>query len=541
MDLTQNSHALLALGSGITLHHLFYRLSEWDTRSLSLLTSYIFVFAAGSVSIWFLNSQTKAVIPFSPNAFQKLWLYHILGVYSSMLAYRGFFHRLGKFPGPFFARFSNFYLTMMSSKLHLYKEIDRHHETYGDYVRTGPTELSIADPAAVQSIYGTQSKTTKGPWYTLLDPRVCLSFTRDKQEHARRRRVWDHGFSTRAIRAYEPIVTKYAQQLVGVVERDIASPIDMTRWFSYYAFDVMGNLAFGKSFNMIADGKEAYFLKTIRTDMTNIGYLKHMPWIFPILMNIPLLNANNLRFWKWIETQFLERSANEPEQRDIFSWILDAYKKGPQSNQDMLNLHGDGYLIVVAGSDTTSTTLSHLWFHLGSNKALVQKLQNEIDALQELNDDTISKIDLLDAAIHETLRLHPVVPSGLQRLTPPEGMTIGETYVPGNTIVQVPLYTIFRDQRAFERPNEFIAERWTTKPELVKDRSVFIPFNTGPWACVGRRLALMELRRVTAELLLRYDISFAPDKPNETFLEDGKDMFTLAAAPLFLNFTKRGI
>jgi Cytochrome P450. len=50
-------------------------------------------------------------------------------------------------------------------------------------------------------------------------------------------------------------------------------------------------------------------------------------------------------------------------------------------------------------SDTTSTTLSHLWFHLASDKALVQRLQKEIDALKELNDDTLSKIDLLDATI----------------------------------------------------------------------------------------------------------------------------------------------
>ncbi|KAJ6012324.1 hypothetical protein N7522_002679 [Penicillium canescens] len=539
MNLAQNSQALLALGSGVALHHLFYRLSEWDTRSPFLLTSHISVLVAGSVGIWFLNSQTEVVVSFSPNDFRKFWLYHILGVYSSMLVYRGFFHRLGKFPGPFFARLSNLYLTIMSSKLSLYKEIGSLHETYGDYVRTGPTELSIADPAAVQAIYGNQSKATKGPWYTLLDPRVCLSFTRDKQEHARRRKVWDHGFSTKAIRAYEPVVAKYAQQLVEIVERDLASPIDMTRWFSYYAFDVMGNLAFGKSFNMISEGKETYFLNTIRTDMTNIGHLKHIPWIFPIVMNTPPLNANNLKFWKWIENQFLERSANEPEQRDIFSCILDAYRKGPQSPQDTLNLHGDGYLIVVAGSDTTSTTLSHLWFHLAGDKSLTQKLQKEIDALEELNDDAISKIDLLDAAIYETLRMHPAVPSGLQRVTPPEGMTIGKTYIPGNTIVQVPFYTMFRDPRAFERPTEFIAERWTTSPELVKDKSVFIPFNTGPWACVGRRLALMELRRVTTELLIRFDISFAPDKANDTFLEDGRDMFTLAAAPLFLNFTKR--
>lgn len=97
-------------------------------------------------------------------------------------------------------------------------------------------------------------------------------------------------------------------------------------------------------------------------------------------------------------------------------------------------------------SDTTSTTLSHLWFHLASDKALVQNLQNKIDALDELSDETISKIDLLDAAIYETLRLHPAVPSGLQRLTPQEGMMIGETFVPGNTIVQVPFYTMFRGQ-----------------------------------------------------------------------------------------------
>ncbi|KAJ5120265.1 hypothetical protein N7448_010934 [Penicillium atrosanguineum] len=308
---------------------------------------------------------------------------------------------------------------MMSSKLYLYKEVDKLHKTYGDYVRMGPTEISVADPVAVQAIYEISK-----------NMRAAAKFG---------------------------ITDSAPRQLVEVVDRDLASPIDMTRWFSYYAFDVMGNLAFGKSFNMIAEGKEAYFLKTIRTDMTNIGHLKYMPWIFPILMNIPLINANNLNFWKWIESQFLERSAIE--QRDIFSWILDAYKKGPQTSQDTLNLYGDGYLIVVAGSDITSTTLSHLWYHLASDKALTQKLQRDIDALDELSDDTTSKIDLLNATIHETLRLHPAVPSGLQRLTPPEGMTIGKSYIPGNTIVQVPLYTMFRDPRAFKRPTEFIAER----------------------------------------------------------------------------------
>jgi cytochrome P450 len=61
----------------------------------------------------------------------------------------------------------------------------------------GPSELSITDPAAVEAIYGTHSPTVKGPWYTLLEPRYPLFMARDKEEHARRRKVWDQGFSTK--------------------------------------------------------------------------------------------------------------------------------------------------------------------------------------------------------------------------------------------------------------------------------------------------------------------------------------------------------
>lgn len=46
--------------------------------------------------------------------------------------------------------------------------------------------------------------------------------------------------------------------------------------------------------------------------------------------------------------------------------------------------------------------------------------------------------------MNETLRLHPAVPSGTQRLTPKEGLTVGDRYVPGDVMVCVPSYTVFR-------------------------------------------------------------------------------------------------
>lgn len=77
----------------------------------------------------------------------------------------------------------------------------------------GPTELSIADPDAVKAIYSSQAKVSKGPWYTILEPRVSLQMVRNKQEHARRRKVWDQGFSARGMESAPPGMTHMALEL----------------------------------------------------------------------------------------------------------------------------------------------------------------------------------------------------------------------------------------------------------------------------------------------------------------------------------------
>ncbi|KAI0534986.1 putative cytochrome P450 oxidoreductase [Xylaria digitata] len=525
--------SILASASGISAHLLVFRVGEWDAVSPLIFVFYLTVFLVGTfVANLHFNIPVIEVT--------RLAGYHVFGLYLSMLIYRVFLHRLSKYPGPFLARVTNFYITARSlRKLHLFEEVEKLHAEYGDYVRLGPSELSIADPEAVKAIYGSQSPTSKGPWYTLLEPRVPLFMARDKQEHTRRRKVWDQGFSTKALLGYDPRITKAINQLLNVIEEQRGRPIDITQWISFFVFDVMEDLAFNKSSNMLTDGKEAYVFSTIRADMYNIAFFSHLPWLLPFLKRTPLLNHNYLKFWDWIQDQINERTKNEPDQPDIFSWILSAYNKSAKTQRDNFDLHGDAQLIVIAGSDSTAAALTHIFFQLAHDPALVRALQKELDALPDLAHDNLQTIELLDAVINETLRLHPPVPSGTQRVTPPEGLRIGDKLIPGDVIVQVPSYTVFRDPRAFELPTEFIPERWTTRPELIKDRSVFIPFNSGPYACVGKRLALMEIRRVVAEILSRYDFTTTPDHDKNAFLDGKQDTFTLVSAPLRLVFVKR--
>lgn len=84
-------------------------------------------------------------------------------------------------------------------------------------------------------------------------------------------------------------------------------PFNVSDWFNFYSFDVMGDLAFGKSFGMLRDGVKHYFMKSLHADMTNVGYLGHLMWLFPLLKMAPVLNVEHLKFWEWVGQQVEER------------------------------------------------------------------------------------------------------------------------------------------------------------------------------------------------------------------------------------------
>lgn len=129
----------------------------------------------------------------------------------------------------------------------------------------------------------------------------------------------------------------------------------------------------------------------------------------------------------------------------------------------------------------------------------------------------------------------------MQRETPPEGITLPNgTYIPGETVVWMPIHCIQRDPRYFQKPLEFIPERWTDeRPEAIIDKRAFMPFNVGAYNCVGQKLAMMELRSVTANLLRQFDISFAPGEDGTTIEEDSVDCFTTNVGKLDVKLTPR--
>lgn len=78
-------------------------------------------------------------------------------------------------------------------------------------------------------------------------------------------------------------------------------------------------------------------------------------------------------------------------------------------------------MVIVAGSETTATTLASTLYYLAKNPAILSKLQRHLD----------------EGIPEETLRLRPVLMTGDYRVTPAEGIQVGEMYIPGAVSVFV--------------------------------------------------------------------------------------------------------
>jgi cytochrome P450 len=92
--------------------------------------------------------------------------------------------------------------------------------------------------------------------------------------------------------------------------------------------------------------------------------------------------------------------------------------------------------------------LTYVFYHLARDPTQLEKLRAELKPLvkseKDLDFKDVRDAEHLNGVINEALRLHPPVPMGVYRLTPPEGIMVGDTYIPGDVTVITPNYTLGR-------------------------------------------------------------------------------------------------
>ncbi|KAI9661952.1 MAG: hypothetical protein M1821_009192 [Bathelium mastoideum] len=438
-------------------------------------------------------------------------------------------------------------MVFRNRKSQLYLTLQRLHRQYGHFVRIGTGELSITHPHAVQEIFGPDSICLKSPWYDISRPQDSLLLRRTHAGHNELRRVWSNAFSVKAVRDYEVRIQPYRNKLITGLDAHVGQSLNLNPWLGWYSWDVMGDLSFGHSFGMLETKEKHWFITILKKGMSVVGI--HLPmWYIRLAVDLPGGQKDMKTMLKYCEEEMLSRSKNEPKVPDIMSHLLAPYKNSKTWDDKAINLMaGEAHLLVNAGSDTTRTTITCALFELAKQPKLQDKLYEALkphvseSSDDEIFDEQISTVELLDGVVWEALRMWPPSPSHPTRVTPAEGATIAGTFIPGGTQLMAPQYVIGRNESIFPRATEFIPERWYSSPDLVKDRDAIAPFSLGPWNCIGKPFALMNVRGTLARVIMRYKLNFAPDRadPVAEFEAGMCEHFSLHPGPLHVRLEKR--
>ncbi|RKF61168.1 Benzoate 4-monooxygenase [Erysiphe neolycopersici] len=440
-------------------------------------------------------------------------------------------------PGPLIARFSHLWLLLQARLGRRYQTIEAAHKKYGKLVRIQPNHISIADDSAIIPVYGHSNGLLKSEFYTaFVFLRPNLFNTLDRDEHSRKRKPLLPIHSVASVHKFEKkihenlrLIIKQWDKLAKEANNDYAK-LDCMHWLNLLAFDIIGDVTYGKSFNLLKTGQDIVETRNTPDDPPTYqpvvevlnrrgdvsATLGCFPQLLPFAKYIPdpfftkgLTAVNHLNGIAVARVAQRFKGKSETDGVDILTRLMQGNdEKG--ENQDIAELVTQSLTQVIAGSDTTSNTSCAIFFWVLRTPHVLSKLQAELDAAIPENIDmpsydTVKDLSYLTSVIKETLRIHSTSSIGLPRVVPPgPGVTICSRYFPAGTVLSVPSYTIHHSPEIWgEDVEEFVPERWSRLTS--RQKSSFFPFSHGPRACIGRNLAMMQLHLMIATLIRRYD------------------------------------
>ncbi|KAJ5619755.1 hypothetical protein N7510_003739 [Penicillium lagena] len=452
--------------------------------------------------------------------------------FSCWIIYTLLFHPLSRYPGPKLAAISPLVHLLWDIKGQQHSIIRSLHDKYGEVVRIAPNSLAYRAAPAWRDIYGHRKK---GQKIFLKDPSlyaptpngVNAIITANEDDHARMRRLLTHAFSNKALREQEGILHTYVDMLIQRLQKLLDGPhgqaIDLTRWFNFITFDLIGDLAFGEPFDCLDSSKYHWWILIILDAVKASAYLKVF-WFYPLLL--PLVEILVPRHLLKKRTESFALSVEKVQRRlkcgttrpDFTSYILKHSKtrKGLTPSE----IDANAAVFVLAGSETTAALISGCTYYLLRHRDKYTRLMSEIRGAFEKESDitlaSIAELPYLNAVLNESLRIYPPIPAMLPRLVPEGGAVINDQYVPGGVSVSISLYSAFHSHTNFKDPDVFIPERWLdeTSDFAADKKEAFQPFSYGPRNCLGQHLANAEMRLILTKLFWHFDLNLLPESMN---------------------------
>nr|DBA26469.1 TPA: hypothetical protein GDO54_010723 [Pyxicephalus adspersus] len=389
--------------------------------------------------------------------------------------------------------------------------------------------LAILDPVLIKIILVKECHTnfTNRRNFGLNGPfESVLTFVEDDQ-WKRIRTVLSPTFTSGRLKEMFQIMKDYSNTLVKNIQVYVAKdePCPIKNVLGAYSMDVITSSSFSVHVDSLNNPNDPFVTKTKK--LLKLGlfspilvFVVLFPFLRPILeaLNVSFFPKEFLNFYINAVTSFKEkRLKGDPSGHvDFLQLMLDCRTEdvsGLNKEQKALTdseIMAQSIVFLLAGYETTSSTLSFLFYNLATHPDVQQKLQEEIDSY--LPDklriswiptyDILMQIEYLDMVIQETLRMFP--PAGRVERVSKQTVEINGVTIPKGMVCLIPTYVLHNNPEYWPEPEEFRPERFSKENRENHTPYTFLPFGDGPRNCIGKRFAMLSIKVATAAILQHF-------------------------------------
>ncbi|KAI6021237.1 cytochrome P450 [Pisolithus marmoratus] len=414
----------------------------------------------------------------------------------------------------------------------------------------GGKKIVLTDPRALAHYYARES-------WVYVQTKLARSFLEHTfgrgilwsqgEDHKRQRKSLTPAFSQAAIRKLTPIFYHSAHKARSAWEAIIdtsggnSTVIEVQNWMNHISLDTIGLAGFSHDFGSL-DGKSTPITEIFSTfgsskrSAMNVG-LVLLSQVFPLLEYVPTprtkLFHEMQRIVENISTELLARTRKDKEEgvldgkedKSIIGVLIKANDSDSSIHLTHEEVLGQMKVLLVAGYETTSISMTWALLELAGNPDIQSKLRQELLALGEepTYDQQQHNLPYLDAVVHETLRVHPplsdflrvadeddVIPLSEPVVTQ-SGEVVNSISIARGTQIGIPVSCVNRSTEVWGADAKvFRPERWLEEdgiPRKAQDIQAYrhmLTFVDGPRTCLGKGFAVAEFKAVMSVLVKNF-------------------------------------
>ncbi|KAG5832253.1 cytochrome P450 3A40-like [Anguilla anguilla] len=389
--------------------------------------------------------------------------------------------------------------------------------------------IMVTDPAVIKTVMVKE-------FYTLFTNRRNFVFNGamsdavsivEDEKWKRIRSALSPSFTSGRLKEIFPIVLHYAESLTNnLKKRDLEEPVQIKDMFGPYSMDVMASTSFSvdiDSINNPSDRFVTHMKKFLQFNFRNpiLWVAILFPFMAPVLekLGFSLFSKETIDyFYSTIRKVKDQHHKDDSNRVDFLRLMIQSEISVEQANTNAgdhfvkgLTDHeilSQSFVYVLAGYETTSTTLTFLLYLLATNPECLKKLQEEIDEVfpnkTPFTYEALMQMEYLEMVINESQRLWPTAPR-IERVCKETAEVNGVT-IPKGALVTVSTFALHRDPKIWESPETFKPERFSKENKDSIDPYTYMPFGVGPRNCIGFRFALLVMKIVVVKLLQNFDV-----------------------------------